>query len=49
MAIPFWASDFEHQFVGALRNPAGSTHNYILGLHWDTGKQNGDYYLGFRA
>ena len=21
---------------------------YILGLYWDNGKENGNYYLGFR-
>ena len=22
---------------------------YILGLYWDNGKENGNYYLGFRV
>ena len=35
-----------HKIPRALKtlNPKG----VILGLHWDNGKENGNYYLGFR-
>ena len=36
-----------HKTPRALKtlNPKG----VILGLHWDNGKENGNYYLGFRV
>ena len=45
-------------YIGIMEKKMGTTGiivvfirviGYILGLYWDNGKENGNYYLGFRV